>query len=97
MKIENIFAAIATGAKIFNTASTLAVIVGAVYLVDCRANAPSSESIDRCWFTALPIMGIGVAGRGGFSVGYNTLNPSLRKEEEKTGSTSRNPFHRRDG
>jgi hypothetical protein len=30
-------------------------------------------------------MGVGIAGRGGFSVGYNTLNPALRKEDDKPG------------
>lgn len=78
-------AAIGGGAQILTTASSAAVIVGTIYLVDCRISAKTSEAIDRCYFTALPMMGVGIAGRGGFAIGYNTLNPSLRKEDEHQG------------
>lgn len=83
MKLSAIVGAIGDGAQLLTTASSVAVIVGAAYLVDCRFAAKNSEAIDRCYFTALPMMGVGIAGRGGFAVGYNTLNPSLRKEEEQ--------------
>jgi hypothetical protein len=43
--------------------------------------------VDRCYFTALPLMGVGIAGRGGFSAGYNTYNPALRKEDEEAKPT----------
>lgn len=90
--MKGFLAAIGCGAKTLQTASTLAVIVGTIYLVDCRVSAKTSDGIDRCYFTALPIMGIGVAGKGGFAIGYNTLNPELRKEEDHTQTTdSRRP------
>jgi hypothetical protein len=85
MKLTDILGLIGGGAQILTTASTAAVIVGAIYLVDCRVAAKTSEAIDRCYFTALPMMGVGIAGRGGFSLGYNTFNPSLKREEERRG------------
>ena len=66
----------------FLQTGSAAMLAGLIYLVDCRVNAKGAEGIDRCYFTALPMMGIGIAGRGGFSAGYNTYNPALRKEEE---------------
>jgi|GEM_PF-3091267 hypothetical protein len=81
MKLDTLFAALGCSAKVLNTASSLAIIVGAIYLVDCRTHASGADAVDRCYLSALPMMGIGVAGRGGFSVGYNTFNPSLRPEE----------------
>lgn len=82
MKAQDILAALAgAGAKAATTVSTLSVIAGLAYLGDCRINSKSEGSIDRCWMTALPIMGIGVGVRGGFAIGYNTLNPSLRRPE----------------
>lgn len=81
-----------SAAPVLNTASSLAILIGAIYLVDCRIAARSPEGVDRCYFTALPLMGVGAAGKGGFTVGYNTLNPNLRKPEESHGI-----FHRRDG
>lgn len=82
MKLDSLLAVLGCGATALKTASTMAVLIGGFYLVDCRLHAPANESIDRCWFTALPIMGIGVAGRGGFNVGFNTLNPALRPEDQ---------------
>lgn len=81
MKLESIVAVLG-GTKVIATASSAAMLAGLIYLVDCRVNAKGAEGIDRCYFTALPMMGIGIAGRGGFSAGYNTYNPALRKEEE---------------
>jgi hypothetical protein len=83
MNLNTLFAALGGGAKIVSTASSAAILLGAIYLVDCRMTARGADAIDRCYFTALPLMGVGVAGRGGFSVGYNTFNPSLHKEEKE--------------
>lgn len=82
MKLDTLFAALGCGAKVINTASTLAVVIGAVYLIDCRTHATGSDAVDRCYLSALPMMGIGVAGRGGFNVGYSTYNPALRPEDQ---------------
>lgn len=83
MKLETLIGMFGGGAKIVGTASTAAMLAGLVYLVDCRISAKGSEGVDRCYFTALPMMGIGIAGRGGFSAGYNTYNPALRRKEEE--------------
>lgn len=73
--------AIGGGAKILGTASSLAIIVGAVYLVDCRLHTKGSEGIDRCYLSALPMMGLGAGTAGGFLAGYRTYNPALRPED----------------
>lgn len=83
MNFNTLLAALGGGAKIATTASSAAILLGAVYLVDCRITAKGMDAVDRCYFTALPLMGVGVAGRGGFNVGYNTYNPNLRKEEKE--------------
>ena len=82
MKLNTVLAAIGGGAKVITGASSAAIIVGSIYLADCRISAKGADAVDRCYFTALPLMGVGIAGRGGFAIGYNTLNPTLRKEEE---------------
>jgi hypothetical protein len=82
MKLTSVISAISSGAQVVSGASSAAIIVGGIYLIDCRISARGPDQVDRCYFTALPLMGVGIAGRGGFSVGYNTLNPALRKEDE---------------
>jgi hypothetical protein len=64
------------------SASFLAVIMGAIYIVDCRSFAKTNDEASACYLTGLPIMGIATAGYGGFKAGYNTYNPALRKPEE---------------
>jgi len=81
MKLSTILGAIGSGAAIVKGASTTAILVGAVYLVDCRMADRRPEALDRCWMTALPIMGLGAVGRGGFAAGYATYNPALRPED----------------
>ena len=83
MKIPALISAIGGGAQIVTGAASAAIIVGSIYLVDCRISARGADQVDRCYFTALPLMGVGIAGRGGFSAGYNTYNPALRKEDEE--------------
>ncbi len=70
-------------------ASNVALIVGAIYLADCRfsSKAVTREAVDSCYFTALPLMGIGVAGKGGFAAGFSTYNPALRRPEEEPHAT----------
>jgi hypothetical protein len=84
MKLPALISAIGGGAQLVTGAASAAVIVGTIYLVDCRISARGMDQVDRCYFTALPLMGVGIAGRGGFSAGYNTYNPALRKEDEET-------------
>jgi hypothetical protein len=84
MKLPAIISAIGGGAQLVTGAASAAIIVGTIYLVDCRLSAKGMDQVDRCYFTALPLMGVGIAGRGGFSAGYNTYNPALRKEDEES-------------
>ena len=87
MKLPALISAIGGGAQLVTGAASAAIIVGSIYLVDCRISARGADAIDRCYFTALPLMGVGIAGRGGFSAGYNTYNPTLRKEDEEAKPT----------
>lgn len=80
-----ITAALGGGAKVVTTASSLAIVVGAIYLVDCRMNNSSQDSVERCYLTALPMMGLGAGVGGGFMAGYNTYNPALRPEDQPAG------------
>lgn len=82
MKLSTILGALGTGATVLKGASTTAILVGAVYLVDCRLSDRSAQALDRCWMTALPIMGLGAAGRGGFNLGFQTFNPALHREDQ---------------
>lgn len=79
-------AALGGSAKLLGTASSLAIVVGAIYLVDCRLHSRESDGIDRCYLSALPMMGLGAGTAGGFMAGYRTYNPALRPEDGPTGS-----------
>jgi hypothetical protein len=60
------------------------VATGTGYLIDCRMHGgPGAENIDRCWLTALPIMGIGTAGAGAFRAGYLTPNPDITPKQRR--------------
>jgi hypothetical protein len=65
------------------SASFLAVVMGGIYIIDCRRYAVTPEAVSACYLTGLPIMGIGGAGAGGFKAGFNTYNPALRRPEEQ--------------
>lgn len=99
MKLSSLLNIFGAGAApIVNTASSLAIALGVVYLVDCRITARTPESVDRCYFTALPLMGIGAAGKGGFNVGYSTFNPALhRPEDEAPQRDAHGRFTKREG
>lgn len=85
MKPSSILGVIGAVGTAFRAASNVALLAATLYLVDCRMSNKGADSLDRCWMTALPIAGIGAAGRGGYALGFNTLNPALRKEEEGRG------------
>lgn len=82
MKLTTILGALGGLGTTFKAASNVALLAAVLYLVDCRVSNRGSESLDRCWMTALPIAGVGAAGRGGYALGFNTLNPALRREDE---------------
>lgn len=58
------------------SASVLSMLAGGAYILDCRA---AGGDVERCWLTGLPIAGLGATGGGAFQLGYETLNPKLRK------------------
>jgi hypothetical protein len=89
MKLTAILGTLAPAAAVIKAASTTAVVAGALYLVDCRLSDRRPEAVDRCWMTALPIMGLGATARGSFAVGYETYNPALRPPT--AGSRRRTP------
>jgi hypothetical protein len=65
------------------SASFLAVVMGGIYIADCRSFAKTGDEATACYLAGLPIMGIPAAGYGGFKAGYNTYNPALRKPEDE--------------
>lgn len=86
MKLTGLLAAVSGGgAKIVGTASSLTVLIGAIYLVDCRVSAKGMDAIDRCYLSALPMMGLGAGVGGGWLAGFNTYNPALREDEHQPG------------
>lgn len=99
MKLSAILgAAFGGGAKVVGTASSLAIMMGAIYLVDCRLNAKGNDAIDRCYLSALPMMGLGAGTAGGFMAGYQTYNPALRPDDQTTSSDrdAQGRFRRKD-
>jgi hypothetical protein len=85
MKLSTILGALGTGATLLKGASTAAIVFGAVYLVDCRLTDKEPGGRDRCYFTAGTLMGLGGMSGVGYAIGYNTLNPALRKPEDQDG------------
>jgi hypothetical protein len=85
MKLPSFLAALfGGGAAAIGTASGLTVLVGAIYLADCRISSRGKgpDAIDRCYLSALPMMGLGAGVGGGFAAGYRTYNPALRAPDE---------------
>ena len=88
MKFSGLGGAIAAIGGVVNSAANVGLVVGAIYLIDCRALSKQIEQINSCYFTALPIMGISGAAKGGFSIGYATYNPGLKREDGRNQSRS---------
>lgn len=85
MKMQSIISIATAGAAIVKGATTATFFIGLMYLIDCRVNSRPAADIDRCWMTALPIMGVGGVGRGAFEVGLHSPVPTAKKEDQKTG------------
>ena len=86
MKLSAIIGAIGSGAAVLKGASTAAILFGGIYLVDCRITDKEPGGRDRCYLQAGSLMGLGAMGRGGYSLGYWTENPALRREGEQAGA-----------
>lgn len=65
------------------TAGSAAFLLGAIYLADCRMTAKSEEGIRACYSQAALLMTTGAGVGAGYVAGYNTLNPALKREEDK--------------
>jgi len=86
MKLSGILSAITAGGAALKGATTAAMVFGVVYLVDCRLTDKEPGGRDRCYLQAGTFMGLGAVGRGGYSLGYWTMNPELRPEDGPTGA-----------
>lgn len=64
---------------VVTSAATMSVIAGIGYIADCRI---AGGSVDKCWLTGLPIAGLGGTAGGAFQLGYETLNPRLKRPED---------------
>jgi hypothetical protein len=62
------------------SAATMSVIAGVGYIADCRV---AGGDVDKCWLTGLPIAGLGGTAGGAFQLGYETLNPRLKRPEDE--------------
>jgi hypothetical protein len=61
------------------SATVASMLAGGAYILDCRA---AGGEVERCWLTGLPIAGLGATGGGAFQLGYETLNPKLRRRDD---------------
>lgn len=74
---------VAAVGQALSATSALTALLGLIYTIDCRITAGSNnEKVNNCYLTGVPLMGLGVAGRGGFQMGYRTYNPALRDPRE---------------
>jgi uncharacterized membrane protein len=96
MKLSTILGTLGTTAAVLKGASTTAIIAGALYLVDCRMSDRRAEAVDRCWMTALPIMGLGAAARSSWEAGFQTFNPALRDPSGRRRRDDRGRFSAED-
>lgn len=65
---------------VVTSAATMSVVAGIGYIADCRI---AGGSVDKCWLTGLPIAGLGGTAGGAFQLGYETLNPRLKRPEDE--------------
>jgi hypothetical protein len=65
------------------TAGGAAMLLGSIYLIDCRITARSEEGVRACYSQAALLMTTGAGVGAGYVAGYNTLNPALKREEDK--------------
>jgi hypothetical protein len=69
----------ATLLSTIGSATVASMLAGGAYILDCRA---AGGEVERCWLTGLPIAGLGATGGGAFQLGYETLNPKLRRPDD---------------
>ena len=82
MNLKTLLSAL-TSSGLVGTAGSAAFLLGAVYLADCRMTAKSEEGIRACYSQSALLMTTGAGVGAGYAVGFNTLNPALKREEER--------------
>jgi hypothetical protein len=65
-------------AGVMGGASTLAVVIAAGFLIDCRT---SGGQVKDCWLTASTIAGVGVASQASYQAGFWRPNPAISDQE----------------
>lgn len=68
-----------TLSTMFGAASTVTILFGIGYIVDCRFNG--NPDVAQCWLTGGTLAGLGTAGQAGYRAGYWTPNPSISQDE----------------
>lgn len=69
-------------------ASTVTILFGVGYLIDCRLGG---GDVDKCWLTGGTLAGIGTAGQAGYRAGFWTPNPSIRQQERNRAAKTDTP------
>jgi hypothetical protein len=64
-------------AKALGGASTLAIVLGIGYLIDCRTDPKANRA--ECWVAGGGLMGIG----GSYKLGYATPNPDITPRQRR--------------
>ena len=82
MNLKAIIGALSASGMV-GTAGGAAVMLGGIYLIDCRITARSEEGVRACYSQAALLMTTGAGVGAGYVAGYNTLNPALKREEDK--------------
>lgn len=86
MNLKSLLGALGASGMV-GTAGSAAVLIGGIYLVDCRITAGGNEANVRgCYTQAILLMTNGAAVGAGYVAGYNTLNPNLKRKEEEVRS-----------
>ena len=77
MGMNKIFGLLGTAGQGLSAASTISIVAGAIFTLDCRILAGNNyDKALPCYLTGFPMMGIGMAAKAG----YNTFNPRLHPE-----------------
>lgn len=77
MSTNKILGLVGAAGQGLSAASTISIIAGAIFTLDCRILAGNSyDKALPCYLTGFPMMGIGMAAKAG----YNTFNPRLHPE-----------------
>lgn len=72
-------------AKAMGGASTLAIVLGIGYVIDCRRDPTANRA--ECWFAGGGLMGVGTA----YKAGYWTPNPNLTARQRRQAAQAEQP------